>query len=219
MNVLPGNTSRCRAFVDAYQGKPTDWRALMAGWGSAVDHPTTDFVPELMAAFPEATVILSVRDSPAVWWKSYSDTIKRIQPAWNGVLLYSLPPAHTFWRVGQGVDTCLEREYGTVGPEVYELHNKRMMEIVPKEKMLVFNVKEGWEPLCTFLGVQVPKVPFPRVNDTKDMRRKFFIMRSVAATAWVLELGLLALLVRQVIKRRWWEYLGFRQLGSSLHLW
>ncbi|KZO97741.1 hypothetical protein CALVIDRAFT_597227 [Calocera viscosa TUFC12733] len=212
MAELPGRMGRCWAFVDAYHGKPTDWRVLMAGWGSTVDHPTADFVPELIVAFPEAKVILTERDNASVWWKSYTDTVWRLNPLWNGVLMWSVPPAFAMWSVGRNVDSFKKRTYGFVGPEAYGMHKARMKAIVPKEKLLVFNVKEGWEPLCTFLGADVPKIPFPRNNETKDMQKRFFIMRTVGITAWLVEVGLLALIIRKAMNGGWFKYLDMRKL-------
>jgi hypothetical protein len=177
-------------------GKATNWREIMRGFGSTVDHPTTDFVPELMAAFPDAKVILTERDNAAVWWKSFRETILRMQTEWSGLLVFSLPPMWSFRRMASEIRKFQERMDGPIGPESYEAHNKRMREVVPKEKLLVFNVKKGWEPLCAFLGVQVPEgVPFPRSNETAEMHRRFIMMRLVGATAFMVELGLVTLLV------------------------
>ena len=44
---------------------------------------------------------------------------------------------------------------------------------VPPEKLLIFNVKQGWEPLCKFLNVKVPETPMPRVNDTAEFHKRF----------------------------------------------
>ncbi|KZT51674.1 TPR repeat-containing protein-like protein [Calocera cornea HHB12733] len=201
MSELTGKVGRCWEFVAAYHGKPTDWREMMAGWVSTVDTPTTDFVPELMAAYPDAKVILTVRDNSTVWWKSYTDTIMSVMTLWNGVLIYPFPAVFAMWSVGRNAESSKRRQYGVVGPACYEAHNARIKAIVPKEKLLVFNVKEGWEPLCNFLVVEVPNVPFPRKNETKELQKGYLIMRTVAAAVWMLGLGLVALIVQQVAQR------------------
>ncbi|EJU05214.1 hypothetical protein DACRYDRAFT_103708 [Dacryopinax primogenitus] len=212
MAELPGKVSRCMAFVRAYHGKPTNWRSLMSGWGATVDHPNADFVPELMAAYPDAKVILTVRDNTEVWWKSYSDTIYQFHKLWNGWVLFSVPSMWAFWLVARNIHSFETKTYGTIGPATYEMHNEGIKRMVPKDKLLVFNVKEGWEPLCKFLGVDVPKRPFPRNNETKEMHRRFLIMRSTGVAAWVLELGLLGLVTHQAIKRGWFSVFDLRRL-------
>ena len=54
---------------------------------------------------------------------------------------------------------------------MYHAWVERVKKTVPKDRLLVFSVKEGWEPLCKFLDVPVPDEPFPRVNDTKSIQR------------------------------------------------
>jgi hypothetical protein len=57
---------------------------------------------------------------------------------------------------------------------VYREHNERVRAVIPRDKLLVFNVKQGWEPLCEFLGVEVPDVPFPRANVNSEDIVYFF---------------------------------------------
>ena len=51
----------------------------------------------------------------------------------------------------------------------YEDHVREVKQTVPPQQLLVFQVKQGWKPLCEFLGVPEPDIPFPRVNDTSTM--------------------------------------------------
>ncbi|EJU05223.1 hypothetical protein DACRYDRAFT_74382 [Dacryopinax primogenitus] len=205
MAELPGRTGRCWAYIDAHRGSEAlSFSVHDLTQACTVDHPNCDFVPELMAAFPEAKVILTVRDSPEVWWKSYCDTILRISPLWNGWLIFSVPPMFAFWSVGRNVDR-FKKTYGSIGPDSYVAHNARMKALVPKEKLLVYNVKEGWAPLCTFLGVQVPNKPFPRNNETKDMHKRFLLMRIMGAGCWILELGAVYLVLRMLWRSGWFE--------------
>ena len=48
--------------------------------------------------------------------------------------------------------------------EKYREYNERVQTVIPKERLLVYNVKQGWEPLCMFLGCEVPQESFPWVN-------------------------------------------------------
>eukprot|EP00521_Asterionellopsis_glacialis_P002703 CAMPEP_0195259542 /NCGR_PEP_ID=MMETSP0706-20130129/8023_1 /TAXON_ID=33640 /ORGANISM="Asterionellopsis glacialis, Strain CCMP134" /LENGTH=80 /DNA_ID=CAMNT_0040313055 /DNA_START=27 /DNA_END=269 /DNA_ORIENTATION=- len=54
------------------------------------------------------------------------------------------------------------------------------MKQVPKDQLLVFNVKEGWDPLCKFLGKTVPTVSFPNVNESEDLKRATVMMKIVS---------------------------------------
>jgi hypothetical protein len=85
--------------------------------------------------------------------------------------------------------------------EVFNRHNEEVKRRVPKERLLVYEVKEGWEPLCEFLGVEEPNKPFPRLNDAAEIQRLIVLLRvfSVAmptALALVVVIAALALLRR-----------------------
>lgn len=65
------------------------------------------------------------------------------------------------------------------GRKAFEAHNSHIKDIVPPENLLVYHVKDGWEPLCEFLGRKPPLdgnghvVPFPRGNDPRIFRNRF----------------------------------------------
>ena len=96
-----------------------------------------------------------------------------------------------------------ERDYAM---EVFERHNDAVRRRVPPERLLVFDVREGWEPLCDFLGVEVPDDPFPRLNEAREMRRR--LLGLVALSATVPALAVLAgvaatvFIVRRVARSR-----------------
>jgi hypothetical protein len=80
--------------------------------------------------------------------------------------------------------------------EVFDQHNEEVRRRVPKEQLLVYEVKEGWAPLCEFLGVEAPDKPFPRLNDAAGAQRLILVVRilSVAIpTALALVVGIAAL--------------------------
>jgi hypothetical protein len=58
-----------------------------------------------------------------------------------------------------------DKEYAL---DIFNRHNEAVQRTIPQERLLVYNVKEGWEPLCRFLGVPVPETPFPRLNDRRS---------------------------------------------------
>jgi hypothetical protein len=158
----------------AGEGKPVDWDALFQGYRSAVDWPVAAFYRELMEVYPAARVILTVRD-PERWYESGRNTIFP-EREWGPD--EDIPPIMR--EHGQMVDTILWQ--GTFGGrvldrehaiEVFKRHNRTVQETVPADRLLVYQAREGWEPLCSFLGVPVPEgESFPHVNDTAEFRAR-----------------------------------------------
>ncbi|MEL6239315.1 MAG: sulfotransferase family protein [Pseudomonadota bacterium] len=153
---------------------PLDWDAVYAGFPAAVDFPTAAYWRELSAYYPEAKVILTVRSADS-WWKSASSTIiaiGRAAPTWARALI---PPIRQNVEMTNG--TVWHRIFD--GRQFEETHAKRMFEEhnaavkaeLPSERLLVYEVKQGWEPLCTFLGKPVPAQPFPHENDTAEFKK------------------------------------------------
>ena len=140
-------------------------RELLADYRSAVDWPSCYFWKELMELYPEAKVILTHRESRG-WYKSIHNTIYRLlkseksdMPSNQVSMAKRIVMDNTFdGRLG-------EEDYAI---EVYEKHNALVKATVPAERLLVFDVREGWQPLCDFLGVPVPDEPFPKTNSTEE---------------------------------------------------
>lgn len=140
-----------------------DWAAIFEGYESAVDWPTAGFFRELHAAYPKAKFILTTR-SPESWVASFSETIYKLLAGRD-----KAPPDKAEWlamavaviaRTGfpDGLDAAaLTRRFNA--------HNDAVRATIPASQLLVFEVKQGWGPLCAFLGVPVPDGPFPRSND------------------------------------------------------
>jgi hypothetical protein len=157
-----------RIWHDAALNKPVDWHGLMNGYAAAVDWPASAYWPGLMKAFPDALVLLSVRD-PESWWKSASETIfaglssnnPMTTPEW-------LAMVRAMFRRYQEGDTP---ERDTMIAALKE-NTARVLREVPKERLLVWQASEGWEPICKRLGVPVPAEPFPRTNTSEEWRAR-----------------------------------------------
>lgn len=148
----------------ATRGEPVDWDALFAGYASAVDWPVAAFWRELADRYPDAKVILSVRD-PKQWHRSVMDTIFRA--------LSSIPdPGDTQACVHRAMtrELILDRTFdGRMDDpahaiEVYEHHNRAVKNGISADRLLVHETGGGWEPLCALLGCPVPDEPYPRRN-------------------------------------------------------
>lgn len=166
----------------ASAGKPVDWEALFEGYQATVDYPACRYYRELMAQYPEAKVILTVRD-PNSWFESASETIfqagRRMQGDGGGPPQFQFPGdpqlfARIFGMVHRDFwDGDFEGKLDDRARmvELFNKHTEAVKAYVPAGKLLVYEVKEGWESLCRFLDVPVPEgKPFPRLNDRQTFR-------------------------------------------------
>lgn len=161
----------------AAAGEPIDWEGLFEGYQATVDWPGCTFYQELLAYYPDARVILSVRD-PEAWYKSATDTIYKLQKRGFPMSLVPLvvPRLRRFIKMVRTViwQNTFHNRFEDEGYalSVFSDHIAEVKRTVPPEKLLVFEVKEGWEPLCRFLEVPVPNTPFPRLNDSATFRKR-----------------------------------------------
>jgi len=158
----------------AAEGKPVYWPALFADFQAAVDWPASLFYKQLMARYRDAKVLLNMRD-PEAWYASMAQTL---YPASQAEL--SAPAESILGRMGRMVNTLAWQplfqgrfEDKPYALSVFERHNQEVKDSVPADRLLVWEVTEGWEPLCRFLGVAAPETPFPRLNDAQTFREQF----------------------------------------------
>lgn len=151
-------------------GRPVDWDEVFAGYRSQVDWPGAHPWRELVAHFPRAKVIHSLRPEES-WWRSFSTTIARVMV--NPGALPPLPP-HVGAMIEAARSIIQEETFGgraTNRDAALAAYRRREAEVraeVPADRLLVYDVAEGWEPLCRFLGVKVPEKPFPKVNSREE---------------------------------------------------
>jgi len=164
-----------RLWVEAAEGRP-DWERIFEGYQSCTDAPGCSFWRELADVYPDAKVLLSVRDADQ-WFDSTQATV------------FS--------------DQMLNRQFGSdmrdffakvVTPEFgeqihdrdimvaqFERHMQEVIAAIPEPRLLVYDVREGWEPLCAWLGVPVPETPFPHTNTREEMAQ---MRQAMADGAW-----------------------------------
>jgi hypothetical protein len=146
-------------------GGAPDWDKVYGDYRATVDWPGARYWRELIAHYPHAKVILTVRD-PKTWYDSARSSIFRAvetpdpgtDPTFSEMREMSL---RLVWD-GQFGGRFTDEEHAL---RVFDEHNKAVRREVPADRLLVFHISEGWEPLCGFLGVPVPDEPFPRTND------------------------------------------------------
>lgn len=180
IDLLAGMPELSDTFREAQEGKPTDWTTALEGFEATVDWPGCTFYKELMDAFPDAPVILTVRD-PEAWYKSVNDTIYGAAKAIETMPDMADKPVAKMLKAIVW-DGDLEDNFADKASTlaIFENHNREVIDYVPADRLLVFEVKQGWAPLCNFLGVDVPDSPFPHVNDTNSFLDN---MRSGAITS------------------------------------
>ena len=165
-----------------------DWQDFLEGYDATADLPMGFYYQEMMEAFPEAKVILTVRD-PQAW---YSSAIKLWRQRDVMVDPFRFVPRFdAFVRVAQAAIRKLVLD--APGMDAATAMLKRYFEdvksTVPEDRLLVFSVTEGWEPLCHFLGQPVPDEPFPHENAGTARAESFVVahlmndLRSMARTA------------------------------------
>jgi len=140
-----------------------DWRKLFADYEAAVDAPSNMYYREMMEAFPDLKVILTTRD-PEKWWDSLVDTLEKHDA--NVKPFMFLPSFREFQRALTNVLNMnpVDEPLKENSIKVFLQHNEDVKKYVPEDRLLIFSVMDGWEPLCKFLGVPVPNEPFPWVN-------------------------------------------------------
>jgi len=189
-------------WLEAFAEKPVDWQAFFHAYGAAVDRPSCEFYKELMAVYPEAKVVLTVRD-PVRWYESTYNTLYTISQAFPRWFRFLIPRIMRFvdlngtevWRTQ--FSGRFEDQHHAIG--IFQQHTEAVKAYVPPERLLVYNVKDGWEPLCQFLEVPVPaNQPFPHLNDSAEFRRT---IRLLQLSNWLMPLllGLLTLLGGTII--------------------
>jgi hypothetical protein len=145
---------------------PTNFEAAYEGMQSAVDWPTAAFYKELYQQYPNAKFILTHRSKES-WAESYGSTIYKLlsdrenAPApireWLNMVVKVIEKSG--FSMGLDYEGLAER---------YEAHNKAVRDLIPAERLLVYQVKEGWTPLCKFLNVETPTTDFPRTNNREE---------------------------------------------------
>lgn len=156
------NQSHIGLWSEAADGN-ADWEQLFDGYGAAVDYPACAFWRELADYYPSAKVLLSVRDAER-WFESTQATI--------------FSPKFVEWGksspFGRMAEKAVFADFGDHRHDrdfmvpYFERRTEEIKAALPEDRLLVYEVKQGWEPLCEFLGVPVPDRPFPRVNSRAE---------------------------------------------------
>jgi len=154
----------------------SDHRLYRAG----VDYPVCAFVPELMTRYPNALIVLSLRRSADEWAKSSSATIIRVSKLIALLNTITLSRITTLRKLTQLFSLLFERTLGYKTGELnyqrlvegYNQHRESIRTLVPKERLLEYQVGEGWDPLCKRLNLPIPNIPYPHKNKRENFGAK-----------------------------------------------
>ena len=193
VNVL-GNLELAPDWRRALDGN-ADWDSTFEGFQATVDWPGSFFYKELMDKYPDAKVLLSVRDGDGwaksmrqtIWGLFYDDVLMQymstartlIDPQWDNYISMMKEMWEQSGLLNDGENTTAEWMAGAM-----ERYNEEVKQTVPAERLLVWTASDGWEPICEFLGVAVPDTPFPRLNDGKMFAGRIIDGALLALNAW-----------------------------------
>ena len=174
-------------WIDVFQnGTKPDVKRVYVNADAVVDIPGNLFWEEILETFPDCKVILSERNEDC-WvqsWVKQLEMTHALRATMTGIIALSL--SQTAREMNHDVvDGCLTALLGSINPKStcvlkkrYRMHNHRVKSIVPPEKLLVYNVKQGWKPLCDFLGCEVPTSAFPHENVKGEIVLKLSEMKT-----------------------------------------
>ncbi len=151
----------------AYRGQLPDWDAFFAGYAASVDWPAAPFWQQISEAFPDAVILLSVRDADS-WWTSASQTI------FIAMATYFAPdaPDDGWTAMGRGMMTSFTPSWQdeSAAKRAYLAYNDHVRATAPPDRLLEWHPGDGWDPICRALKLDVPDHPFPHVNTTAETR-------------------------------------------------
>jgi len=226
--ILPGKCHHmARVAADQSDRNVTHWLKAVSGdltddeWkkfikderlSTGVDYPISLFWKDLMRIYPNAKVLLNVRD-PVRWYQSVKNTILNLVAIADSPLMRYNPLMLAFFKIIGAPNmadvpkkTCYapvtllgetwpKGMFGAVedgeteAVRFFNAWKDEVIKEVPADRLLVWEVKNGWEPICKFLGVPVPKEPFPNVNDTSEQQKRISFMRRMIYGTWAVTIA------------------------------
>jgi hypothetical protein len=193
VNVLM-NLDEAQVWRRALDGDQS-WDEIFGGFQATVDWPGSFFYKELTEAYPDAKVFLSIRDADAwersmretIWGLFYGDMLirdlssarARVDAKWSGYLEMMREMWQQSGLIDAGADTTSESMRSAM-----ERFNEEVQQNVPADRLLVWSVSDGWEPLCEFMELPVPDTPFPHLNDSKEFGERIVDGSLLAVQEW-----------------------------------
>ncbi len=172
MSEVLANAGHMNLWSDVADGA-ADWDEIFTGYASTTDFPASIYWRELAACYPDAKIILSLRDAER-WFQSTQETI--LSPhMWN--MVKDTPWGAMLAKVINKFFDDKIHDHDTL-IRVFNDHNATVKAAFDSGRLLVFEAKDGWAPLCAFLGVAVPDEEFPRVNSREELQGMIAMLES-----------------------------------------
>jgi hypothetical protein len=186
--------------------------ALLGHVSAVTDSPSNAFAADLILAYPSAKVILVEREVDS-WYRSFDKNVISSFSAPLTRLLVRLEPTF-IGKQGRIGEVLMRGQWGADSfanwrgnaKERYLEHNEQIKKMVQKERLLVYQLGSGWEPLCQFLGREVPKVAFPRVNETEELKERVFLALMLGVRKAGLKYARLLTWLVPVLAGVWWVW-------------
>lgn len=165
MSEVLKNPEFIKGWISAAEGN-ADWDTIFRGYSATVDNPGCNYWKELAAHYPDAKVILTTRDANG-WFESTNETIHSAELA---RFMKNSPFGEmiqkTMW--DRMENRMQDRDHMV---EFFNRHSTELIDSIATERLLVYEVRDGWGPLCEFLDVPVPNVEFPRINSRDETKQ------------------------------------------------
>ena len=197
MKEVAASRHQVEAWHALSRGGQTDWDRLFEGFEASCDWPSSAYWEQLYHHFPDSVVILTARDDER-WYESVSETIYAVSRGIPNWLTWMSPRIRMLKEMIR--DTVWDGVFGgrfedkVTAIGIYRENSERVRRVVAPDRLLVFEAKEGWEPLCRFLNVPVPASPYPHVNDAASVKRILVVMKVLRWLPLILLGALVALL-------------------------
>lgn len=166
MTEIPSDPDQVKFWNSLAKGKRVDWEDIYSKYRATVDWPGCHFYADLAERYPDAKVILSLRD-PESWYRSMNKTIFKFLREMD---IGENHPMH-FAASIVGQQTFAGDFSKDNAIAAFQRHNEEVMDRISTDRLLVFEVGQGWTPLCEFLEVPIPDQPYPRTNDSAEFQR------------------------------------------------
>ena len=201
MKEIIEDSSQSDFWQRVYYGGKYSWGELFEKYNSSTDNPVCEFWEEILKEYPNSKIILNTRN-PEAWLKSIKETIflVRVNVPFGVSFMFN-----TFLRKRKSVMSKVTsmifgygENYNTSDEHIIKTFNdwnKKVEERCPKDKFLKWEIKEGWKPICQFLGIETPNEDFPRVNDTQEFKDRINKLNIVGYVIFFLLISLLMALV------------------------
>ena len=176
---------------------PEEYKKVLNGYIGVADNPASMLWEELLEVYPDAKLVMYERD-PEAWYKSVKETVMCLAPytSYWGVRVIMNTVNRPMGRLLRSTWGAWCGDYNLVARKDFETnkallidyylkYNERVKARCPADKLLLFNIKDGWAPLCAHLNLPIPDEPFPHENDTQEMRK---LINTMNIAGWVISI-------------------------------